>query len=502
MRKNAVILARVSSKEQEDGHSLEAQLVNLTNYAQRHGFNVIETFRIIESSTKAQRPEFERMIEFIRKQETCTALIVDCVDRLQRSYQHTNTLAALMQENKLELHFIREGNVLDRNANSAQKMMWNMGVLMAQSYTDQLSDNVKRSINLKLQKGECVYQAPLGYLNAKDPQTGDSTVILDKERAFLVQRLFREFATGTVSLHELTRQSKHWMLRSKKGHPLTPQTVHNILRNPFYYGIMQVRGQQFEHHYQTLIDKPLFDACKAIYSKNKGREGAVITSELPFTLNGLMTCAHTGRRVSCDIKKGTHIYLVSRHPENHAKKLWTREDVILEEISKIFHSITIPEAVLEPMVDYLRESHESEVLYYREQIKSLRKEADDITQKLDDLTDLLLAKRITQDIYDRKLSQLQNRRMEINALMERHTDADGEFKIALSTLLSLSSRIGELFDRSKPEEKRRLIGFVFSNLQMDGKKLVYSMRKPFDLFVNLGTCKEWPYGLRTKLITI
>lgn len=87
------------------------------------------------------------------------------------------------------------------------------------------------------------------------------------------------------------------------------------------------------------------------------------------------------------------------------------------------------------------------------------------------------------------VSQLQNRRMEINALMERHTDADGEFKIALSTLLSLSSRIGDLFDRSKPEEKRRLIGFVFSNLQMDGKNLIYSMRKPFDLFVNLGTCK-------------
>lgn len=64
--KKAIILVRVSSKEQEDGFSLEAQLANLKTYAQRKELDVIQVFRIIESSTKGQRPEFERMIEFIR----------------------------------------------------------------------------------------------------------------------------------------------------------------------------------------------------------------------------------------------------------------------------------------------------------------------------------------------------------------------------------------------------------------------------------------------------
>ena len=125
----ALILARVSTPEQEAGHSLEAQLANLEAYAKHRGLDVVQVFRIIESSTKGYRPEFERMIEFLRKQKSRHALIVDCVDRLQRSFTHTPVLNSLMEQNLLEIHFVREGNVIDRNANSMQKMMWNMGTV-------------------------------------------------------------------------------------------------------------------------------------------------------------------------------------------------------------------------------------------------------------------------------------------------------------------------------------------------------------------------------------
>ena len=40
-----------------------------------------------------------------------------------------------------------------------------MNVLMAQSYVNSLSDNVKRSLDHKLRKGEWIGPAPLGYLS-------------------------------------------------------------------------------------------------------------------------------------------------------------------------------------------------------------------------------------------------------------------------------------------------------------------------------------------------
>jgi hypothetical protein len=75
--------------------------------------------------------------------------------------------------------------------------------------------------------------------------------------------------------------------------------------------------------------------------------------------------------------------------------------------------------------------------------------------------------------------------------LEQHTKGDEQFKIALSTLLSLSSRIGALFESSKIDEKRKLIGFVFSNLSIRGTKLEFSLRKPFNLFLNIGEYQEW-----------
>jgi hypothetical protein len=100
-------------------------------------------------------------------------------------------------------------------------------------------------------------------------------------------------------------------------------------------------------------------------------------------------------------------------------------------------------------------------------------------------------KSITKDAYDRKNTQLVNRRVEVNEQLERHHAGNEQFKIALSSLLELASKALELFDRSNTDEKRQLIGYMFSNLELRGAKLRFTLRKPFDLFANLATSKVW-----------
>ena len=62
----AVILARVSSKEQEEGYSLDAQKDRLINYCNRNNLEVIKTFTIIESSTQGTRKNFNEMLNFAK----------------------------------------------------------------------------------------------------------------------------------------------------------------------------------------------------------------------------------------------------------------------------------------------------------------------------------------------------------------------------------------------------------------------------------------------------
>ena len=56
----------------------------------------------------------------------------------------------------------------------------------------------------------------------------------------------------------------------------------------------------------------------------------------------------------------------------------------------------------------------------------------------------------------------------------------------------MASRAADIFARSKIEQKRQLIAFVFSNLALRGKTLELILRPPFDLMVNRCTYASWP----------
>ena len=102
--------------------------------------------------------------------------------------------------------------------------------------------------------------------------------------------------------------------------------------------------------------------------------------------------------------------------------------------------------------------------------------------------------RITKDIYDRKHTQLVNRQHEVGTLLEQHHSGDEQFKIALTNLVSLASKAYDIFERSTNEEKRQLMGYVFSNLGLEGAKLRFSLKPPFNLFTDLTTYQEWLPG--------
>ncbi|MDC0857451.1 hypothetical protein OAP83_01910 [Rickettsiales bacterium] len=74
---------------------------------------------------------------------------------------------------------------------------------------------------------------------------------------------------------------------------------------------------------------------------------------------------------------------------------------------------------------------------------------------------------------------------------ELHDGADGGFKDEVVTAFNLASKASELFESSKTTEKRELIAFVFSNLSLRGVELEYTLRKPFDMMVNLTDRASW-----------
>ena len=115
----------------------------------------------------------------------------------------------------------------------------------------------------------------------------------------------------------------------------------------------------------------------------------------------------------------------------------------------------------------------------------------ELRDRLATLLDLRLDKSITQDEYDKKGREMKQRQTEIAVHIEQHQKGEGDFRTTLESLISLASRAAELFERSKTEQKRQLLAFVFSNLKLRGKKLEFSLRSPFDLMVDRAGYSSW-----------
>ena len=262
----AIILARVSTKEQEEGHSIAAQRQRLLDHCARKGLEVVKTFEIVESSTKGERKEFMAMLDFAKSQGETIAIVADAVDRFQRSFKESVLIDDLIKKGLVELHFHREGMVICRNASSSDILRWDFSVVGAKAYTMNLSENVRRSLEFKRRNGEWGGKAPLGYLNIRDANN-KSMLVPDPERAPLVRMLFEDYAKGTDSISgDLVEKARKWGLRNKsrKGGLLSASQIQHILNNPFYFGVMRVKGDLQPHRYEPIISQALFDRCQAV----------------------------------------------------------------------------------------------------------------------------------------------------------------------------------------------------------------------------------------------
>ena len=407
----AVILARVSTKEQEEGHSIAAQRQRLEEHCARKGLEVVKTFEIVESSTKGERKEFMAMLDFAKSQGETIAIVADAVDRFQRSFKESVLIDDLIKKGLVELHFHRESMVIGRNASSSDILRWDFSVVGAKAYTMNLSENVRRSLEFKRRNGEW-------------GANNKSLLIPDPERAPLVRMLFEDYAKGTDSISgDLVTKARTWGLRNKtrKGGLLSASQVQHILNNPFYFGVMRVKGDLQPHRYEPLISQQLFDRCQAV-SQGRTRATTAHYSEKPFVFRGLVKCAVSGQTVTSDVKKGRHTYLICRDPKDPARKLFVPEAEVLDQVKTVFRSIQVPKAVLEALLAHLKASHGAERQFHLDAIAGFRRDYDRTSEKLATLLDLRLDQSITRDEYYPRRVRQKGARAEGASGRTRHAD--------------------------------------------------------------------------------
>src|SRR6266403_4118322 len=185
-RKQAVIYARVSSKEQEkEGFSIPAQVKLLKEYAAAQGFTIAQEYVDVETAKQTGRSAFGEMVAYLRAHPAIRVLLVEKTDRLYRNLKDWVTVDEL----DVEVHFPKEGVILSRESRSTEKFMHGIKVLMAKNYIDNLSEEARKGMQEKAEQGIWPTVAPLGYRNLTGPH-GKKVIGPDPEAGPLIGRLF------------------------------------------------------------------------------------------------------------------------------------------------------------------------------------------------------------------------------------------------------------------------------------------------------------------------
>ena len=483
----SIILARVSTEEQMvEGQSIPAQLARARDYSNKKNLPIKSEHQFDESSIKDKRNKFEKVIEEIKNSKEPIALIVETVDRLQRSFKESVLLDELLKQGKVELHFIRENLVIHKDSNSSEIQRWDLAVFVAKSFVLQISDNVKRTNELKLKKGEWPGKATIGYINVVDDK-GNKDIVLDPERKHFIIKIFETYASGNSSLNAITAEMKRLGLTSntKNPKPLRQSRIHCILKDTFYYGVMKRKGQLLPHKYHPLITKELFDKVQAVFAGYHKKPFKYASK--PFSLRGLILCAdpECNCSISPETHKGHSYYSCTNSKKVHKKRVYVREEDLMANVHIALKNLQLTDKGINFLVSELRKTNDAKNEFSRQAVESLRAEHDKIEIRLNNMLDARFDGSITTETYDKKLKEYKERQHELIYEMQKYDIADENYYITVNTVLNVAQRASEIFESSEADEKRQLLNFLLQNLKLKEKTLQFELKKPFNYIVNL-----------------
>ena len=256
-----------------------------------------------------------------------------------------------------------------------------------------------------------------------------------------------------------------------------------------------------DHCYEPLITRAVWMDCQDV------REG---WNKKPFQyrgkdflFRGLLTCDMTGRMISADTKKKTYksgktaewTYLVTWNPKDQKKKMWVREDKVIEQVEAALERISFhdDEAMMMALTA-IKQVNKAKQESHNRELGALKKEHSEIQAKLDKLVDLLAEGVLAPDDYRVTREQYKKRQYELTDLIHAYDKADNSFGSTMEKLLKVAQGAYKAFKGSNNEQKRELLNFIFSNLTLKGTTLCYKYNFPFDKFEDIDSCSEWRRG--------
>jgi DNA invertase Pin-like site-specific DNA recombinase len=465
-----VIYARVSSKEQEkEGFSIPAQLKLLRDYAAANGFVIAAEYTDSETAKVAGRTQFGQMLQNLKCDRSIQAVLVEKTDRLYRNIKDWVKL----DEFDVQLHFVKEGQVLSRESGSSAKFMHGVRVLMAKNYCDNLSEEVRKGLGEKAAQGLWPHRAPVGYVN----DTTTHSIVPDPQKATFVKELFEKYATGSFSLVQLTGFAKASGLFSRNIGTINKAGIHRILTNPIYSGEFEWKGKRYLGKYEPIVSRKLFDQVQDILSG--GRCPSPSVNEFAFA--GMVRCGLCGCTMTAEVKKGKYVYYHCTGYRGKCGNTYVRQEVLDQLFAEAVGRLKVHSNVVEDIKSALLESQRDRIQFEQESKRALQKRQVRMKSLLDRAYEDKLTGTISSDLWERKSREWQDELVGIGQQLNALESASRDYYQLGLEILELANSAYGMYLAQEWSEKAKLLRTVLSNSTFDRGTLTPTYKKPFDI---------------------
>lgn len=485
---NIVIWARVSSREQKEGYSIDAQLRSMRDKAAKLGWTIVREFVVAESAKRgADRKAFNDMLRWIKKnakRKKIDAIFAHKLDRVCRNMPDAVRLQALEDDHGVTLAFVEN----DFGPGAAGALSFNVMAAVAQYYSDNLRSEVIKGMDEKVRQGWPTGLAPFGYINVKGNR--EEPVQPHPEASKTLIRIFELYSRGNQTFESLAVQlAREGHIHRKSQPRFNRTTLSHILNNRFYIGELARNGRTYQGKYRLLIDRRTFERCQDILHGRNRRTG----NPTHAFAGGLFQCVYcgraiTGERVRRKLADGSvreHLYYrcANNTPNaDHPRVRW-RAEILEEAIYDDLLKMRMPPEVAPWFREAITSAFTEAIGFTTRQKATLAKRLTELKNKQDRLLDVYLAGDIDEGAYQSKSAQFKQDIALAEESLAKHeatTLADSQ---AALRIFEWTQNAAQVWRGSNNGVKREILETVCLNRQLGDVSLYIPKSKPFEFFI-------------------
>lgn len=490
----AVIYLRVSTEEQArvgggaEGYSIPFQREACTRKAHDLGLTVVGTY--IDpgyTATTIKRPNFKKMFEELADLGV-THLIVHKLDRLSRSPKVDYYVDSGLEAAHVSLVSVSE--YVDDTPQGKLNLQIQRGV--ASYHSNNLGTEVIKGLTIKAKQGGTPGRAPLGYLNKRryEDLSDIRWVEPDLDRAGHIVWAFEQYATGEWSIAQLADALERRGLRTRRtpkvpSRPVSIGTLHKLLVNPYYIGVVAYRGVYHEGTHEPLISVETWLRVQDVLRAHNtaGEKDRTHNNYL----RGSIWCGHCGNRMVFSRntgKGGTYEYFFCmgrRDRENRCPRGYTSVAKIEEGIELFYEQLHISADVAATIKAIVLD----EMAHDQRQTALAAEKGQRDARRIEAEREKLLAAHyegaIPLDMLKREMERFTRELHEAEKTIALAQASATDQQRVLDRSLDLIQHCHQLYRRAKPRERRMFNQGFFRRLYVgeDGQIEDAELQTPF-----------------------